>query len=102
MPIFKKDIVDTYENGKHRRYSLLFAVNDAILAIGKFLADERKIGSGDAEVLGGLQLGALACGMIFFTIVMIWDILPIELEQVTQLSREAAGHDWRRLAWHLP
>jgi hypothetical protein len=71
MPIFKKDIVDTYENGKHRRYSLLFAVNGAILAIGKFLADERKIGSGDAEVLGGLQLGALACGMIFFTIVMI-------------------------------
>ena len=30
------------------------------------------------------------------------NFFPIELEQVTQLSREAAGHDWRRLAWHLP
>jgi esterase/lipase superfamily enzyme len=28
-------------------------------------------------------------------------IIPIQLEQVPQLPREAAGHGWRRLAWCL-
>lgn len=64
-----KDAFDIYENGKHRRYSLLFAVNGGAFAVAKLLATEQQ-----SRVLGGLTLAQLAVGMIAFSAVMTWDI----------------------------
>jgi hypothetical protein len=58
-----------YEEGKHRRYNLLFAVNGGAFAIAKMFSDRNA-----AAVLGHLSLPQLSIGMILFTIVMIVDI----------------------------
>ncbi len=67
----QRNIIEIYENGKHRRYNLLFAVNGGAFAISKLL-------SGDAQNpavgLGGLSLTHISVGMIFFTVVMMVDI----------------------------
>jgi len=59
-----------YEDGKHRRYGLLFAVNGGAFAIAKLLAESGKPGI----VLGDLALEELAVGMAIFTVFMVWDI----------------------------
>lgn len=59
-----------YEDGKHRRYNLLFVVNGGAFAVAKFFADDKA-----AAVIGNLTLRQLCFGMILFTIVMITDIL---------------------------
>jgi hypothetical protein len=59
----------SYEDGKHRRYNLLFAVNGGAFAIAKLFAAQNA-----AAVLGNLSLGQLSIGMILFTIVMVADI----------------------------
>lgn len=78
-----KDKLSYYEDGKHRRYSLLFAVNGGAFAVAKILAgvdqksSEAMIGaadSGPALILGHLTLPDLAWGMILFNIVMVADI----------------------------
>lgn len=62
---------ELYENGKHRRYSLMFAVNGGAFAIAKLLTCE----SGKpSDVLGSLTLQELAIGMALFTAFMTWDI----------------------------
>lgn len=58
-----------YEDGKHRRYNLLFTVNGGAFAIAKILS-----GSEDGHVLGSLSLYQLAIGMILFTAIMVADI----------------------------
>jgi hypothetical protein len=58
-----------YEEGKHRRYGLLFSVNGGALAIAKLFADEKA-----TAFLGNLTVSQLAIGMILFTIVMATDI----------------------------
>lgn len=58
-----------YEDGKHRRYQLLFGVNGGAFAIAKLFVDEEAV-----RLLGNLTLSQLAIGMIFFTIVMTADI----------------------------
>lgn len=58
-----------YEDGKHRRYSLLFAVNGGAFTVAKLFADPKT-----ANVLGSLTLRQLSIGMILFTIVMVLDI----------------------------
>lgn len=63
------EALELYENGKHRRYGLLFAVNGGAFAIAKLLAE-----SGKPGVLGGLTLQELAIGMAIFTAFMVWDI----------------------------
>ena len=66
-----KEAFDLYENGKHRRYNLLFSVNGGAFAIAKLLTGE----SGKSgPVLGDLTLPQLSLGMAAFTAVMIWDI----------------------------
>ncbi len=67
-----KDKFELYENGKHRRYSLLFSVNGGAFAVAKLLTGEPDGKAG--IVLGGLHLWQLSLGMIVFTAVMIWDI----------------------------
>jgi hypothetical protein len=58
-----------YEDGKHRRYSLLFAVNGGAFAIAKLFAEKNAV-----AVLGNLSLERLSFGMILFTVVMVVDI----------------------------
>jgi hypothetical protein len=58
-----------YEDGKHRRYQLLFTVNGGAFAIAKLLVDRDP-----PYVLGGLTLTQLAIGMFLFTLVMCLDI----------------------------
>lgn len=66
-----KEAFDLYENGKHRRYTLLFAVNGGAFAVAKLLAaDPGKQG----PVLGNLTLFELSMGMALFTVVMVVDI----------------------------
>lgn len=58
-----------YEDGKHRRYNLLFAVNGGAFALAKLFAEPRA-----TALLGNLTLQHLALGMIVFSIVMGVDI----------------------------
>lgn len=67
MTLSVKDALELYENGKHRRYNLLFSVNGGAFAIAKILA-------GQGNVLGGLSLKQLSIGMVLFTVVMVCDI----------------------------
>jgi hypothetical protein len=67
------DVSGLYEEGKHRRYSLLFAVNGGTLAIAQYLAGDLKGEAADA-VVGGLTIARLSVGMVLFSIVMVWDI----------------------------
>lgn len=66
-----KEALDYYENGKHRRYTLLFAVNGGAFAIAKLLVGEP---DKPGAILGGLTLQELAIGMALFTAVMVVDI----------------------------
>ena len=67
------DVSELYENGKHRRYSLLFAVNGGTLAIAKYLGDNLE-GTAASAVVGSLTIEKLSFGMVIFSIVMVWDI----------------------------
>jgi hypothetical protein len=71
MPEEKKlpESFKAYEDGKHRRYSLLFAVNGGAFAVGRLFLDGKAVPG-----LGGLTLHRLSFGMIVFTIVMTLDI----------------------------
>ena len=64
------DVFRTYEDGKHRRYSLLFSVNGGAFAIAKILSEKPT----DSVVMGSLHVPQLAAGMLAFTILMIFDI----------------------------
>jgi hypothetical protein len=63
-----KDAYTLYEEGKKRRYSLLFSVNGGAFAIAQLL------NSTGNKLLGDLSLAHLAIGMGIFTILMVWDI----------------------------
>ena len=65
--------VEQIQNGKHRRYTLLFAVNGGTLAIAQYLAGDLKAGPAKI-VAGNLTIQRLSTGMVIFTIIMIWDI----------------------------
>lgn len=63
-----KDVFKFYEDGKGRRYGLLFAVNGGALAVLKAIGD-----TGGKEAAGeGLGLASL--GMILFVLVFAFDI----------------------------
>lgn len=71
MQLTLNEAHELYENGKHRRYSLMFAVNGGAFAIAKLLTGE----SGKpGVVLGSLTLQELAIGMALLTAFMTWDI----------------------------
>jgi hypothetical protein len=64
-----------YEDGKHRRYSLLFTVNGGAFAVAKLFADAKILSDPKtAKVLGSLTLCQLSFGMILFTALMTFDI----------------------------
>ena len=58
-----------YEDGKHRRYTLMFSVNGGAFAIANLIVPKH-----GPEVLGNLTLGRLAVGMIAFNFIMTYDI----------------------------
>lgn len=60
----------TYEDGKQRRYNLLFAVNGGAFALAKLIADKDPANA----TLGSLRLSHLCYGMAIFTVVMSLDI----------------------------
>ena len=66
------DLIKLYEEGKHRRYSLLFAVNGGAFAIGKLFVENSH--APNCPQLGGLTTTDLAFGGAIFSIVMITDI----------------------------
>jgi hypothetical protein len=81
-----KEAFELYENGKHRRYGLLFSVNGGAFAIAKLLK-----GVPEKIVLGDLSLWQLSLGMIVFTIVMTWDIFAFGLKMRTAYLQDAFG-----------
>ena len=92
MNLTAKEAFDLYENGKHRRYSLLFAVNGGAFAIAKLLAG----GVASPEmVLGGLRLWQLSLGMVLFTAVMVWDISEFGLKMRRTYLSDAFGPQGR-------
>jgi len=66
-----KDKLSLYEDGKHRRYTLLFSVNGGAFAIAKLLVGAE---GKPATVLEQLTLPELSWGMILFTVIMAADI----------------------------
>lgn len=58
-----------YEDGKHRRYGLLFSVNGGAFAIAKLFPDPT-IGN----LLGSLTIRHVGIGMIVFSVLMWWDL----------------------------
>jgi hypothetical protein len=66
----KLDVFNAYEDGKHRRYSLLFSVNGGAFAIAKVLSEKPN----EPSVMGHLHVQQLAVGMLAFTILMLFDI----------------------------
>jgi hypothetical protein len=66
----KSDLVKLYEDGKHRRYEMLFLVNGGAFAIAKLMLDK----SNPSHVLGKLTLTRLSIGMAVFTAIMVYDI----------------------------
>jgi hypothetical protein len=58
-----------YEDGKHRRYELLFAVNGGAFAVAKLFSK-----CNAASFVGGLTLREVACGLAAFTVLMFIDI----------------------------
>jgi len=65
-----KDVVEIYEKGKERRYTLLFSVNGGALAIAKLITGAE----GHMVVVGGLHLWMLAYAMMVFSLFMAFDI----------------------------
>jgi len=65
---FNEGLFKGYEDGKHRRYNLLFAVNGGAFAVAKLLGERGTAG------VGNLTTSHLAVGMIIFTAIMGFDI----------------------------
>jgi len=64
------EITKAYEDGKDRRYKLLFAVNGGDFTVVKWLAGERNA----PTFLGSLELWQIGVGMALFTLAMVADI----------------------------
>lgn len=75
-----------YEDGKHRRYNLLFSVNGGAFAVAKLFAGDKAVAG-----LGNLTLHQLSLGMILITIVMIVDIFMFGQKMRTTYLPDAFG-----------
>ena len=85
-----KDKLSLYEDGKHRRYTLLFSVNGGAFAVAKLLVGAE---GKPAIVLGQLTLPQLSWGMILFTVIMSADIYAFGYKTRHAFAIEA--FDWR-------
>ena len=59
-----------YEDGKHRRYTLMFAVNGGAFAVAQWIANKEP----SAASFGNLKLSCICYGMALFTVIMCMDI----------------------------
>ncbi|HEY4368906.1 MAG TPA: hypothetical protein VGN07_16850 [Steroidobacteraceae bacterium] len=82
---------ELYENGKHRRYSLLFAVNGGAFAVAKLLSGAAGEAAERSAVLGNLSLFELSIGMALFTALMIVDIFLFGARMRAQFLPDAFG-----------
>jgi hypothetical protein len=73
----------TYEDGKSRRYSLLFSVNGGAFAVAKLLPP-----TDICAVIGRLTLCQLSAGMILFTVLMTADIFIFGENMRSTVSKE--------------
>jgi len=83
------ELFKLYEDGKQRRYGLLFAINGGGFAIAKFIAPDC---SGHTTVLGALRLWNLSAVMIVMTVLMVWDIFNFG----TQMSEKLHGDVFKK------
>ena len=83
---FPAESFKAYEDGKHRRYELMFAVNGGAFAIAKIFADKDA-----AVVLRHLSVRELSVGMILFTVVMVADIFSFGLKMRNTYLPSAFG-----------
>jgi hypothetical protein len=74
-----------YEDGKHRRYTLLFSVNGGAFAVAKIAVDKDS-----TSILGHLTIGDLSIGMILFSIVMTYDIFQFGIK----MKKNYLPHDF--------
>ena len=61
--------METYIDGKMRRFTLLFSVNGGAFAIAKLFKDQ-----GNSQLLGALSIEALAIGAVLFSWLIWLDI----------------------------
>lgn len=73
-----------YENGKNRRYNLLFAVTGGAFAAVLAIKDP-------AKHLGSLSIKALSVGMVIFTIIMCIDIFTFGFNFRSELNNKVFG-----------
>jgi hypothetical protein len=66
-----KEVAKAYEEGKHRRYELMFAVNGGGFAVASVFKEI----TGKTDLVGNLTVHRVALGMMAFTAVMYLDIL---------------------------
>ena len=78
---FDEKLFKAYEDGKHRRYNLLFAVNGGAFAVAKLLGEKGTV------AVGNLTMSRLAIGMILFTTIMSFDILTFGLKMRKQWKK---------------
>ena len=64
------DVREAYEQGKHRRYNLLFAVNGGAFTVAQLFTEPKKTG----PFIGYLTLWQISLGLALFSIVMVLDI----------------------------
>ena len=83
-----KDKLSLYEEGKHRRYTLLFSVNGGAFAVAKLLVGAE---GKTAIVLGQLTLPELSWGMILFTVIMVADIYAFGYKMSHDFSLKVFG-----------
>lgn len=69
--ILRKDVITLYEDGKHRRYTLLFSVNGGALVVGKLLVSGT---SAEQLAFGSLRIWMIGLAMAIFSAVMTYDI----------------------------
>src|SRR5712672_2394940 len=83
-----KDKLSLYEEGKHRRYTLLFSVNGGAFAVAKLLVGAE---GKTAIVLGQLTLPELSWGMILFTVIMVADVYAFGYKMRHDFSLKGFG-----------
>src|SRR5215468_7469023 len=83
-----KDRMTLYEDGKHRRYSLLFAVNGGAFAVARLLTGD---GKESMRVLGRLTLPELSWGMILVTVILTADIYAFGFKMRKNFLPDAFG-----------
>jgi len=82
----KLDVFKTYEDGKHRRYNLLFSVNGGAFAIARILAAKPQ----EQLLTGNLHQWHLSVGMAAFSVLMVSDIYEFA-NKMSRLEKETGG-----------